>query len=149
MAFKKQIEKSKQTLTSQHFPGGGEQNQKKLAKIIIEAVANLNLKEYDDNLVRSKFQDFLESLGELDMHEIYDLAQALQGKTDCLLFFKCEEKDDKLEITYPYFDANTSVTKEEAKADLKYLEDKYMEGLDAESWYGYRQALEKTLQDVS
>ena len=149
MAFKKQIEKSKQTLTSQHFPGGGEQNQKKMAKIIIEAVANLNLKEYDDNLVRSKFQDFLESLGELDMHEIYDLAQALQGKTDCLLFFKCEEKDDKLEITYPYFDANTSVTKEEAKADLKYLEDKYMEGLDAESWYGYRQALEKTLQDVS
>lgn len=33
-----------------------------------------------------------------------------------------------MEITYPYYDASTGVTKEEAAVDLKYLEDKYMEG---------------------
>ena len=52
-----------------------------------------------------------------------------------------------MEITYPYYDASTGVTKEEAAVDLKFLEDKYMEGLDAESWYGYRQALEKSLNE--
>lgn len=147
MAFKKKLEELGKTLTSEHFPGGGEQNQKKLAKILVESVADLDINEYDENLVRSKFVDFLDSLGELDMHEVYDLAQALQGRTDTLLFFKCKEKGDKLEITYPYYDASTGVTKEEAAVDLKYLEDKYMEGLDAESWYGYRQALEKTLNE--
>lgn len=52
-----------------------------------------------------------------------------------------------MEITYPYYDASKGVTKEEAAVDLKYLEDKYMEGLDVESWYGYRQALEKSLNE--
>ena len=145
MAFKKKLTDEEKTLTSQHFPGGGEQNQKKLAKIIIEAVADMDINEYEDNLVRSKFRDFLENLGELNMHEVYDLAQALQGRTEALVFFKCREKGDLMEITYPYYDASTDVTKEEAAIDLKYLEDKYMEGLDADSWYGYRQALEKAL----
>lgn len=147
MAFKKKLDEEEKTLTSQHFPGGGEQNQKKLAKIIIEAVADLDIKEYEDNLVRSKFRDFLEDLGELNMHEVYDLAQALQGRTEALVFFKCKEDGDTIEITYPYYDASTGVTKEEAAVDLKYLEDKYMEGLDADSWYGYRQALEKAMDE--
>lgn len=147
MALKKRLDDDKLTLTSKHFPGGGEQNQKKLAKIIVEAVANLDLKEYDENLIRTQFQDFLESLGELDMHEIYDLAQALQGNTQSLAFFKCKEEGDNLEITYPYYDASTEISKDEAVVDLKYLEDKYMEGLDAESWYGYRQSLEKALNE--
>lgn len=147
MAFKKKLKDEEKTLTSQHFPGGGEQNQKKLAKIIIEAVADMDINEYEDNLMHSKFRDFLEDLGELNMHEVYDLAQALQGRTEALVFFKCREEGDRMEITYPYYDASTSVTKEEAALDLKYLEDKYMEGLDADSWYGYRQALEKALDE--
>lgn len=147
MAFKKKLTEQGKTLTSRDFPGGGEQNQKKLARIIIEAVAELNIKEYEDNLVHSKFRDFLDNLGELNMHEVYDLAQALQGRTESLVFFKCKEEGEVMEITYPYYDASTGVTKEEAAVDLKYLEDKYMEGLDAESWYGYRQALEKSLNE--
>lgn len=147
MAFKKKLKEMNMSPTSEHFPGGGEQNQKKLAKIIIEAVADLDINEYNDNLVRSKFKDFIDSLGDLDMHEIYDLARALQGRTESLVFFKCKEDGDKMEITYPYYDASTGVTKEEAEIDLKYLEDKYMEGLDADSWYGYRQALEKALHE--
>ena len=30
---------------------------------------------------------------------------------------------------------------------LKYLENKYMEGIDADTWYGYRQSLEKALNE--
>ncbi len=147
LAFKNKLSESGQTLTSLHFPGGGEQNQKKLAKIIIEAVAELNIEEYNENMIKTKFQDFIETLGELDIHEIYELAQVLKGNTQHLLFFNCKDIGDKMEISYPYYDASTTISKEESKIALKLLEEKYMDGLDVESWYGYRLALEKTLQE--
>ncbi len=145
-AFKDCLAKEKITLTSKDFPGGGEQNQKKLAKLLIESVANINMEDYAKNLIRTKFMDFLDNLGELDMHEIYDLSQALQGHTESLVFFKCKDNDDRIEITYPYYDASTGLTKDEASNALQYLEDKYMEGMDADTWYGYRQALEKGVE---
>ena len=37
--------------------------------------------------------------------------------------------------------------KEEAINSLKYLETKYMDGMDADSWYGYRDAMEKALNE--
>ena len=145
MAFKRKLNEMNKSLTSEDYPSGGEQNQKKLAGLIVEAVAGLDLKEYNDNLIRSKFKEFLESIGEMDIHELYDLSQALQGKTQSLLFFKCKIDEDNLEITYPYYDASTKLTRDEAMAGLKYLEDKYMDGVDFESWYHYRLALEKEL----
>ena len=148
MAFKDKLEELNDMPTSQSFPGGGEQNQKKLAMIIVEAVAELDIVEYEKNLVQSPFLDFLKGLGELNIHEIYDLAQALQWKTDSLVVFKCKKiEEGKLKITYPFYDASTVVTKEEAVEDLKYLEDTYMDGLDAESWYGYRRELDKELDE--
>ena len=147
ITFRERLEKKGISPTSKDFPGGGEQNQKKLAKILVEAVAELNIDDYNKNLIRTKFQEFLENLGEIDIHEIYDLAQALQGKTESLIFFRCKEEGERLEITYPFFDVSTGMTKEEAFVDLKYLEDKYMDGMDADSWYGYRQELEKALHE--
>lgn len=146
-AFREYLAKNEITLTSKDFPGGGEQNQKKLAKILIESVANINLEDYAKNLIETKFADFLEGLGDLDMHEIYDLSQALQGHKESLVFFKCKDDGDRLVITYPYYDASTGLSKSEAKDALKLLEDKYMEGMDADTWYGYQQALEKTLNE--
>lgn len=57
----------------------------------------------------------------------------------------CEEGNR--EITYPYYDASIGLTEEEAKDSLKYLENKYMEGIDADTWYGYRRSLEKVLNE--
>ena len=64
------------------------------------------------------------------------------------MFFKCKE-DEKgnREITYPYYDVSIGLTEEEAKDSLKFLENKYMEGIDADTWYGYRQSLEKALSE--
>lgn len=148
-AFKKLLEEERLTLTSKDFPGGGEQNQKVLAGKIIDAVSRLNLDDYIANMNRpADFEAFMENVDELDYHELYDLAQALQGHTKSLVFFKCkEEENGNIEITYPYYDASIGLTAEEAKASLKYLEKKYMEGIDADTWYGYRQALEKALNE--
>lgn len=148
-AFRKQLEIEHLTLTSKDFPGGGEQNQKVLAAKIINAVSNLNMEDYIANMIRpADFVEFLENVGELDYHEIYDLAQALQGHNESLVFFKCKEDEEgNREITYPYYDASIGLTEEEAKESLKYLENKYMEGIDADTWYGYRQSLEKALNE--
>ena len=148
-AFRKQLEVEHLTLTSKDFPGGGEQNQKVLAAKIINAVSNLNMEDYIANMIRpADFVEFLENVGELDYHEIYDLAQALQGHNESLVFFKCKEDEEgNREITYPYYDASIGLTEEEAKDSLKYLENKYMEGIDADTWYGYRQSLEKALNE--
>lgn len=148
-SFRKQMETEQLSLTSKDFPGGGEQNQKVLAAKIINAVSNLNLDDYITNMIRpADFEEFLKTLGELDYHEIYDLAQALQGQSETLLFFKCDD-DDKgnREITYPYYDASIVLTIEEAKDSLRYLENKYMEGMDADTWYGYRRSMEKALYE--
>lgn len=148
-AFKEYLEKEKLTLTSKDFPGGGEQNQKVLAGKIIHAVANLNIDAYIANLIRpSDFEDFMESVGDLDYHEIYDLAQALMGHTESLVFFKCnEDEHGNREIIYPYYDTSIGLTANEAKDCLNYLESKYMDGIDADTWYGYKLALEKALDE--
>lgn len=147
--FKETLELEKVSLTSEHFPGGGEQNQKKLAKIIIDSVAEQDIVEYVANLIRpDSFEDFMESCGDLDYHEIYDLSQALQGNKESLVFFELKDGDHgEMEIVYPYYDASISLTKEEAADSLRFLETKYMDGMDADTWYGYRHAMEKALNE--
>lgn len=148
-AFKDTLEIERVSLTSEHFPGGGEQNQKKLAKIIIDSVAEQDIDTYIANLIRpDSFEDFIENCGDLDYHEIYDLAQALQGHKESLAFFELKEgSQGEMEIVYPYYDASIGLTKEEAADSLRYLETKYMDGMDADTWYGYRYAMEKALNE--
>lgn len=148
-AFKEMLRSKKLSLTSKDFPGGGEQNQKKLAKVIIDSVAELDIDAYVANLIRpDSFEDFMDSCGDLDYHEIYDLAQALQGHKDSLLFFEIKDGNQgKMEIVYPYYDASIGLTKEEAVNSLRYLETKYMDGMDADTWYEYRHAMEKALNE--
>ena len=148
-SFKEVLKSRKVSLTSKDFPGGGEQNQKKLAKVIIDSVAEMDINAYVANLIRPDgFEDFMDSCGDLDYHEIYDLAQALKGRKNSLAFFEVKDVDQgKMEIVYPYYDASIGLTKEEAINSLKYLETKYMDGMDADSWYGYRDAMEKALNE--
>lgn len=148
-AFKQHLEAENVTLTSKHFPGGGEQNQKKLAKLIIDAVSALNIDSYVENLIRpDSFEEFIDNCGDLNYHEIYDLAQALQGNTESLVSFESTiDENGDVEIVYPYYDASIGLTKEQASDSLRYLEVNYMDGMDAETWYGYRQAMEKALNE--
>lgn len=144
-AFKNELKKDEITLTSKDFPGGGEQNQKKLARKILDAVSGLNVDTYIANLIRpDSFEVFLDNCGELNFHEIYDLAQALKGHTESLVFFKTEQNDNgMLDIIYPYYDASIRLTKEQAEDSLRYLETKFMDGLDADTWYGFMLAMDK------
>lgn len=144
-AFKHKLKMEGVMLTSDDFPGGGEQNQKKLAKMIIDAVVKLEEPCVSDMIHSESFEDFMEKCGELNYHEIYDLAQALEGHTNSLVFFEAQKNEGgELEIIYPNNAVSIVLEKEQAVDSLRLLEAEYMDGLDAESWYGFRQAMEKS-----
>lgn len=143
-AFKKKLAEKKLTLTSGSFPGGGEQNQKKLANVLLESVIELDKDDYISHLNNTKdFQTFLDNTDELDIHDIYDLSQILQNGSSVYDRFKVIKTDKSMDIIYPFTDASISLDKESAKDFLKYLESRYMDDMDSDSWYGYIQAVRK------
>lgn len=143
-AFKKKLAEQELTLTSGSFPGGGEQNQKKLANVLLESVIDLDKDDYISHLNNTKdFQTFLDNTDELDIHDIYDLSQILQNGSSVYDRFKVIKTDKSMDIIYPFTDASISLDKESAKDFLKYLESRYMDDMDSDSWYGYIQAVTK------
>lgn len=143
--FKSKLEETGITLTSKDFPGGGEQNQKKLAKIIIDSFIENNRDSYFSNLLKEQdFQMFINGCDELDHDDLYDLAYILSnGKSMYDRFSVQRNPDDLIEIVYPLTEAAIDLSPLHAKECLKYLESKYMSDMDYESWYGYIQAVEK------
>lgn len=94
------------------------------------------------------FQDFINNIGDLNYHEVYDLAQALSGNTDVLNFFEVsDESEDLIKIFYPVNNVCIIMKKEDCKQSLQWLEDTYMSGMDAESWYGFQYAMERHKND--
>lgn len=48
-----------------------------------------------------------------------------------------------VELTHTFTDATIRVYESDKKKYLKYIEDTYMQGMDAETWLGFEEALEK------
>lgn len=144
-AFKKTILERNILLTSDFFPGGGEQSQKRLAKIIVDAVALLNIEDFQSNLVRVGFAQFLNNINikDLNSQEVFELALILSGKEDNPTYFEYQISGEELIITYPFTDSSTSLTRKQRMEGLDYLRKEYMDGLDPHSWYEYRLALDK------
>lgn len=143
-AFHKRLQEMKLTLTSESFPGGGEQSQKKLAAIILEAMIKLDEDDYHKHLNNTlDFQSFLDNTDELDIHDIYDLAQILENGLSVYDRFKVLKTNDTMEVIYPFTDASITLTKQTAKDFLRYIERKYMDDMDSDSWYGYIQSVSK------
>ena len=144
-AFKKKLQNESISLTSKDFPSGGEQNQKKLAKHIIDAVSGLNVEDYMDNLIKpNSFAEFMEKCGNLSSFELYELAKILKGETNSSSYFDSFNNDDGLlEIIYPFYDAAIKLSPDQMKESLNILEGQYMDGMDADMWYEYMKSVEK------
>lgn len=135
-SFRKILDKDRISLTSRDFPGGGEQGQKMLARKIIDAVSNMNI---DDSYYCSfnEFAAFVKGLSVkgLDDFEIYELSEILQGKRDKLMYFYCYEVNGSLKIASPYNNAAVIIPTTQTEDSLRFLENEYMDGMDAKSWY--------------
>lgn len=93
-------------------------------------------------------EEFMNEMGDLDYHEIYELAQAIQGYTEALNFFSVsEDNHEQRTIVYLVYKVAFSFPKTLAPDFEHWLEENYMDGLDAESWYGFKYALERHKDD--
>lgn len=96
----------------------------------------------------TSFQNFYFSCFDLDHHEIFELACILDGQDTIEQFFSVEDKgNDKVKITYNITDASVELNQDERKTALIWLEENIMDDLDADSWYGFKCALEKAKEE--
>lgn len=141
-AFKDRLIKENITLTSKSFPGGGEQNQKKLANLIIQSVANLDLSDYDSHLKRvSSIQEFVNSI-DVDKYELFDIAHALDKGTVAYDTIVVKPMNDGMELIHSFSDTSILVQESQRKPYLKFIEIHYMNDVDYNTWIGYEEALQ-------
>ena len=139
--FKDKLIKEKLTLTSMSFPGGGEQNQKKLANLIIQSVANIDLADYDSHLERvPNIQAFINSI-DADRYELFDIAQALDKGTVAYDTIVVKPVSDGLELIHSFSDTSVFVQENQRSPYLKFIEKHYMNDVDYNTWIGFEEAV--------
>lgn len=144
-AFKDHIEEKGIQLTSRDFPGGGGQNQKRLANLISQSASGiieptLGMKEYND--LKLFVSDIISELGD---EEKYELGIALNGEKENFHFFTISIDDEQTTRTIIYSIGNCFVKYPLNKASgyIQWYEDTYLDGLDASSWYSFKVEMEK------
>lgn len=144
LAFKKRLQSDRIKLTSESFPGGGEQNQKKLAFILCDSIANIDIDDYNTHRIRTNtIQDFLNNIGDPDRYELFDIAYALGGNEPAYDTLRVEkENNGDIVLTHAYTDSSILVPQKDATSFLHYVEEKYMQGNDADSWLGFLESLD-------
>ena len=86
----------------------------------------------------------IDEIGELDRYELFDIAQVLAGGNEAYSTIRVKQMaDGAVELTHVFTDATIRVNESEKKKYLKYIEDTYMQGMDADTWLGFEEALEK------
>lgn len=92
----------------------------------------------------TNFNDFLSVVNLEDYNEIYELANAAsQGKSGN--YYEVTQEGDKIFIKCVYADATLALLSEAArKAFISKLEQGYMDGMNQESFWEYKRALEKS-----
>ena len=139
--FKLELRNKNLTLTSKDFPGGGDQNQRKLAKILVDSVALSDKKSYVENLVEiQEFKDFLYNIGNLDNLTLYDIAQALDKGMVTYDSVEVEIDKDSISIIYPFKDLVLTVEKDSTKKYLAFIQKVYMLNKPYVEWLEYIKA---------
>lgn len=135
------------SLTSKDFPGGGQQNQKKFANLLVSSIDEVetgNHLSYKNS--GRDYKQFIKTLfHDLDNEERYELCLAVSGTSNDLNTFDVRNDDatESLVIYYPYADMSLILQKRDMKACLRWIEDTYFDGLDFDAWFSIERALEK------
>ena len=105
---------------------------------IVEDEDNVN------HLNVNSIEEFMQELGDLNYHELYELVMAINGQNAALNFFSVEDKGEERTVVYDVMDVAFEFKISDAEVFTAWIEDRYMEGLDADSWYGFKEALERS-----
>ena len=108
-------------------------------------ISNVSIDEEENEIWNTdSLQNFMEAVGDLNYHEIYELVQAIEGNADALTFFEVSDKGDTRTINYVVFNISFKFPLSDVDKLVAWLEDNYMDGLDADSWYGFQYAMEQS-----
>lgn len=100
--------------------------------------------EQNERWNTDSIQNFMEAVGDLNYHEMYELVQAIEGNAEALTFFEVSDKGDTRTINYVVFNISFRFLLFDVEKLVAWLEDNYMDGLDADSWYGFQYAMERS-----
>lgn len=103
--------------------------------------------EQNERWNTDSIQNFMEAVGDLNYHEMYELVQAIEGNAEALTFFEVSDKGDTRTINYVVFNISFRFLLFDVEKLVTWLEDNYMDGLDADSWYGFQYAMERSKDD--
>ena len=95
--------------------------------------------------VTKDFQTFVDSIFDMDYHEIYELYQAASGNEGSISLYRVETangSDDTL-IIHEASNNALRLTPKAKEFFPKWIEANLMEGFDAESFYGMKYAMER------
>lgn len=107
-------------------------------------ISNVSIDDEQNEIWNAdSLQDFMEAVGNLNYHEIYELVQAIEGNVETLTFFEVIDKEDTRTIIYVVLNISFKFSTSDVDKQVSWLEDNYMDGLDAESWYGFQYAMER------
>ncbi len=106
---------------------------------------NKQADEEQEHTYKAKsIEDFVSSVFDLNYHEVYELVQAVEGKGEALNFFTVADHDCLRTVVYTVADISYTFEISQQKDIVKWLEDNCMDGMDADSWYGFRYAMERS-----
>lgn len=116
-----------------------------LMKFYEFCISNISIDEEQSEIWSADtLQDFMEAIGDLNYHEIYELVQAIEGNAETLTFFEVSDKKDTRTIIYVVLNISFKFPLSDVDKLVAWLEDNYMDGLDADSWYGFQYAMERS-----
>lgn len=119
-----------------------------LMKFYEFCISNVSIDEEQNEIWSADtLQDFMEAIGDLNYYEIYELVQAIEGNAETLTFFEVSDKKDTRTIIYIVLNISFKFPLSDINKLVSWLEDNYMDGLDAESWYGFQFAMERSKDD--
>lgn len=108
-------------------------------------ISNVSIDEEENEIWNTEsLQIFMEAVGDLNYHEIYELVQAIEGNVDVLTFFDVRDEENTRTIIYVVLNISFKFPLSDVEKQVAWLEDNYMNGLDADSWYGFQYAMERS-----
>lgn len=108
-------------------------------------ISNVSIDEEENEIWNTdSLQIFMEAVGDLNYHEIYELVQAIEGNVDVLTFFDVRDEENTRTIIYVVLNISFKFPLSDVEKQVAWLEDNYMSGLDADSWYGFQYAMERS-----
>lgn len=106
---------------------------------------NKQADEEQENTYKAKsIEDFVSSAFDLNYHEMYELVQAVKGNGEALNFFTVNDHGSLRTVVYTVSDISYTFDISQQTNIVKWLEDNCMDGMDADSWYGFQYAMERS-----